>query len=375
MSGDPAPADRLRAAVAEVDAPDVVFAHSRSGDRTVVTGGTAPCPAVPREELRYEIGSVTKTFTGLLLAALAERGDLRLSDRAVAHLPGRSGAPRIGRGRGRHRRTAHPYAAAHPRPYALPPAPAPSPAHPHRDAITLLHLMAHTSGLPALPWDFYPQGLPRWGTNPYAGYSTARLLDAFARSRPRHAPGSRWRYSNFGVALLGTALSRATGTPFAELMAERVLAPLGLRNTALAPAGPGTDATGRRKDGLTELPPFEIGAFTAAGGVRAAPGDLLRFLEAQLRPQDTPLHAELTAVQLPLLRRGLGHRHTHTLTWFQHPTDSGPVYFHAGATMGQEIFLGFRPGTGTALVAIATRRHTHSSVLARRAYELLTGPA
>ncbi|WP_407077726.1 serine hydrolase domain-containing protein [Streptomyces phytohabitans] len=374
VCGDRTVAERLRAVAAEVDAPDVVLAYSRHGDRTVVTGGTAPCPTTAREELRYEIGSVSKTFTGLLLAVLADRGDLRLTDRAAAHLPGPSGAPRTaGHRRGRHRRTSRPY--PHPRPYVPPPAPLPlaarARAHPHRDAITLLHLMTHTAGLPALPRDFYPQGLPRWNTAPYAGYGTERLLDAFARSRPRHAPGSRWHYSNFGVALLGTATARATGTPYAELLARHVLAPLGLWHTGLAPAGPGVDATGRRKDGVTELPPFEAGAFTAAGGVRAAPGDLLTFLEAQLRPEETPLHAALTAVRLPLLRRGLGHRHTHTLTWFQHSAGDGPLYFHGGATLGQEVFLGFRPDTGTALVALATRRHTHASVLARRAYDLL----
>lgn len=372
-SADPVVADRLRAAVRAVAAPDVVLAYSRSGRRTVVSGGTGPQPATPREELRYEIGSASKTFAALLLADLAEHGDVRLTDRAVARLPVAYGSPR--RTGGRRRR-----APMYPRPpfsrYG---------AHAHRDAITLLHLITHTSGLPPLPWDFYPQGLPRWRTEPYAGYSTARLLDAFARSHPPHVPGRRWRYSNFGVSLLAPVLTRATGTPYPELLTRRVLAPLGLRDTALAPSGPrmdatgmdatGTDATGHGKDGVTALPPLDAGAFVAAGGVRAAPGDLLRFLEAQLRPQDTPLHAALTAAQRPLLRRGLGHRHTHTLTWFRHPTAYGPLYFHAGATMGQEAFLGFRPGTDTAVVAVSTRRHSRTSALVRTAYDLLAESA
>lgn len=58
----------------------------------------------------------------------------------------------------------------------------------------------------------------------------------------------------------------------------------------------------------------------------------------------------------PALRRGLTHRHVHTITWFRHPTDGGPMYFHAGATLGRQAFLGFRPDTGTALAAVCTRR-------------------
>ncbi|WP_242578094.1 hypothetical protein [Streptomyces sp. MST-110588] len=76
-------------------------------------------------------------------------------------------------------------------------------------------------------------------------------------------------------------------------------------------------------------------------------------------------------MQRPVLRRGRGHLHTHTLTWFRHSTDHGPVYFHGGATPGQEAFLGFRPATRTALAAFATRRYRRGSSLARAAYELL----
>jgi hypothetical protein len=77
-----------------------------------------------------------------------------------------------------------------------------------------------------------------------------------------------------------------------------------------------------------------------------------------------------------LLRRGPGHRHTRTLAWFHHPgDDGGPVCFHAGATAEQEAFLGFRPGTGTALVALATRRRTRRTSLVPTAYALLAGDA
>ncbi|MFG1664723.1 serine hydrolase domain-containing protein [Streptomyces sp. Y7] len=325
--------ERLARAVDAVDAPDVVFAVSRSGLRTVYCGGGTPHPAVPREDLRYEIGSASKTFTGLLLARLIERGLLTGGEPAAAWLdPGRrTGAT----------------------------------------SATLAHLVTHTAGLPTLPADFYRRALPAWRTNPYGRYPAERVVDAFLRHRPRHRPGTRWRYSNFGVAVLGHALAAATGTAWEDLLGTHVLRPLGLGGTALRPEDPKTDAVGHGKDGRTPTLAFDSGGFEAAGAVRATPHDLLTFLEAHLDPAGSPLAGALGAVRTPVLRRGLGHRHVHTMAWFRHPTDGGPLYFHSGATLGQQAFLGFRPDTGTALAALCTRRFRARDTFIATAYGLL----
>lgn len=324
--------ERLAAAVEAADAPDVVFALSRHGRRVVRSGGHRTA-ATPRESLRYEIGSASKTYTGLLLAQLIQCGVLTGGERAAACLaPGR--ATRTG-------------------------------------GITLAHLVTHTSGLPALPADFLPRALPAWRTQPYARYPAERVVKAFLRARPRHRPGSRWHYSNFGAAVLGHALAAATGTPWEDLVTAQVLAPLGLNDTALRAGSPATDAVGHGKDGRTPIEGFDPGGFQAAGAVRATPHDLLTFLEAHLDPAGSPLAGAVRAVRVPVLRRGLGHRHTHTLTWFRHPTDGGPMYFHSGATLGQQAFLGFRPDTGTALAAVCTRRFRAGDPFTATAYGLL----
>lgn len=324
---------RLDEAVDAVAAPDVVFALSRHGRRTVRTGGTAPPPPVPREQLRYEMGSASKTFTGLLLAHLTQTGRLTAGEPAAALLdPAR---------------------------------------RPGDDPVTLAHLITHTSGLPALPADFFVRALPAWHTNPYARYPAERVIDAFLRHRQRHRPGTRWHYSNFAVAVLGHALAAATATPWDELLTGQVLGPLRLSGATLAPGGPDTDATGHRRDGTTPVPPLTVGGFQAAGAVRATPHDLLTFLEAHLDPSGGPLTAALRAVRRPVLRRGLGHRHVHTVAWFQHPTQCGPMYFHGGATLGQQAFLGFRPDIGTALAAVCTRRFRAGDAFVPTAYSLL----
>ncbi|WP_435859049.1 serine hydrolase domain-containing protein [Streptomyces parvulus] len=330
---DAALRERLAEAVAACDAPDVVFAVSRHGRRTLVGGGTAPPSDVPREDLRYEIGSASKTFTGLLLTRLVRRGALTGGEAAVTCLdPGR-------------------------------------PAGPH--PVTLAHLITHTAGLPALPPGFLRTGLPAWSTNPYARYPAERLTDTFLSHRPRHRPGTRWRYSNYGVSVLGHAVATVLGTSWEHLLTRQVLDPLGLADTALRAEGPGTDAVGHRKDGRTPVPPFDAGAFQAAGAVRSTPHDLLTFLEAHLDPAASPAAGALGAVRVPVLRRGLGHRHVHTVAWFRHPTDGGPMYFHSGATLGQQAFLGFRPDTGTALAAVCGRRFRASDPFIAGAYAIL----
>lgn len=331
--GDGERARLLAEAARTIDAPGLVIALSHRGRRTYsLAGGLRP-----DEAPRYELGSASKPFTGLLLAALVAAGRLRYEDSAAELLaPGH-------------------------------------PVHPSVRAITLRHLITHTSGLPALPADFYPQALPRWSTAPYSRYPTDRIVRAFLHARPRHRPGTRWHYSNFAVSVLGHTLAAATGTPWESLLRTEVLDPLGLHDTRLHPS-PAGDAVGHRRDGRP-LPALDIGGFNAAGAVRATPPDLLTFLEAHLPAIPAPPHppaAAFTDVRRPLLRRGLRHAHTHTLTWFRHPSARGPVCFHAGATLGQQMFLAFRPDTGTAVAAMCTRRVHRTDPFVATVHELLT---
>ncbi|WP_228990865.1 serine hydrolase [Streptomyces sp. DH8] len=337
-AADPAAARLLAEAAGRIEAPGVVLAISRNGVRTVHTGGSAEPGPVPRELLAHELGSASKPYAGLLLARLVAQGRVRYEDRAAELL-----APGF-------------------------------PVHPAVRRITLRHLLTHTSGLPALPADFYPQAVPRWSTDPYSGYPAERVVRAFLRARPRHRPGTRWRYSNFAVSVLGHTLAAATGTPWEVLLHQQVLAPLHLDATRVRPGPEGTEAVGHRRDGAP-VPALDTGGFTAAGAVRATPLDMLTFLEAHAGGPgltDPTLAAALAEVRRPLLRRGLRHTHTHTLTWFHHPSPYGPVLFHAGATLGQQAFLGFRPGTGLAVAATATRRVHRADTFVATAYGLLT---
>lgn len=158
----------------------------------------------------FEIGSITKAFTGVLLADMALSGDVALEDPLSRHLPDRR------------------------------------PAWRHREP-TLLELATHRSGLPNTPGSMsrrelsYAMGLVT--EDPWARVTPQEYERFVAQESPRRAPGGRMRYSSLAVGLLGDALAARAGTTYAELLTERVLEPLGLRSTRVQPA-PGF----RRKD-------------------------------------------------------------------------------------------------------------------------------
>ncbi|MFI7386646.1 serine hydrolase domain-containing protein [Streptomyces sp. NPDC049813] len=348
----PAATPHLTALLAAVpaDAAVAVGVHRRGRRALLVHGTTAHHGGAPADErTRFEIGSLTKTFTALLLAEQAARGELRPHDPLARHLPPGTRLPRGGA------------------------------------AITLTHLATHTSGLPRLPPGLLRTALPHLFTSPYAAFTAADTLDALARTRLRARPGSRVHYSNFGVGLLGHALCAAADPPepspgppeYARLLRERVLRPLGLTDTdaGTPPADARTaDVTGYWHH--RPRPPFRIPGMPAAGAVRSSARDLLALTEALLAPDDAgpvpgPLSAALTDTLRPRLALRHGTRQT-ALIWNVRPLPDGSrVYHHSGGTRGCTAFAGFDPGRRVAVVALANCAPGHGNRLIQQAYATL----
>jgi CubicO group peptidase (beta-lactamase class C family) len=295
------------------------------------------------EATAFETGSLTKTFTALLLAELAARGELAVAEPVARHLPAGCRPPRGGEG------------------------------------ITALHLATHTAGLPRLPPGTLRRALPHWRSNPYAALSVADVLSGYGRTRLRAAPGTRVGYSNFGVGLLGPVLATAAGRgpgEYPALLAERVLGPLGLRESGCDPGAP--QATGHLRG--RPLPPWRIPGLEAAGGLRCSARDLLTVLEALADPAaappgtPAPLRAALAGVRRPRLELPGGRRLA--LVWNVRPRPGGAdLWHHSGGTRGGTAFAGFCPATRTALVALADAGPTVGAALrggfVQRAYEAL----
>ncbi|HEV3087677.1 MAG TPA: serine hydrolase [Candidatus Elarobacter sp.] len=186
---------QLNARVADVPGTGIVVGVIEGAKTTIYKAGSTGTAVPLDEHTEFEIGSVTKTFTATVLAAMVRDGTVKLDDPVGKYLPASVHVPsRNGK------------------------------------AITLLNLATQHSGLPRLP-----SNMEASDADPYAHYS-ARDMYAFLNgyTLPRD-PGASFEYSNYGVGLLGQALANAAHTSYASLVQTRVLAPLAMKETAVAP--------------------------------------------------------------------------------------------------------------------------------------------
>ena len=293
------------AAVAWVDADGTVFFNS--GTMSVAD------PRAISPDTQFEIGSITKVFTALLLAESERLGKVARTDPAAKYL-----------------------------------LPVGDPAQAELAGITLVSLATHTSGLPRLPANFTTASAP----SPYAAYDNAKLVKAL-RTEGVNAPADHAvLYSNFGSAVLGEALAAAWDTSYADALTEHVLNPLGLKATSLGLTGlpPPLDlapgyANGKMVTNWTHR------AFASAGGLRSSARDMALFLAACLGQGNRPLHAALEATLTPqeIYDDTGGHI---GLAWMLTDEPESPIAWHNGATAGSHAFLAFNRKAGTGVVIL-----------------------
>lgn len=243
-------------------------------------------PKVTPETL-FEIGSITKAFTGVLLAEMVLRGEVALDDPVSKHLPTGTVVP-------------------------------------EKDgvAITLGHLSSHTSGLPRLPTNLTPAD----GNDPYVDYLADQLVAFLAGYQLTRIPGTRYEYSNLGAGLLGWALATRAGMPYEDLVRERVLTPLGMKETVAAMPTELANrfATGHNAMGEPTIP-WNMGVLAGAGALRSTVNDMLLFAAAALDTTSGPLARAMALSQREVFRVdsntaiGLGWHHMtrngRTLAW------------------------------------------------------------
>ena len=251
----------------------------------VSTGGDA--------KALFEIGSITKVFTALLLADMAARGEVRLDDPVAKYLPAGALAD-----------------------------------HGHRP-ITLRDLASHYSGLPRLPANLSFKDMG----DPYADYGEVELL-AFLKSwTPPRAPGAMFEYSNFGAGLLGYALGRAGGKPYEKLIEDRTLKPLGMTASRFA-IGSG-EAVPHGADGKP-VKPWQLASLVAAGGLRSTAGDMAKFTRALIDPPVALKPAVALLLRDPKPAGGVARIGMGLIT---RATSVGEIAFHDGGTGGSRSFL------------------------------------
>ncbi len=259
-------------------------------------------PRKPDENTVFEIGSISKVFTALLLADLVERGELKLNDPISKFLPKSVKVPsRNGK------------------------------------EITLIDLATHTSGLPRLPDNLKPQDIE----NPYADYTVEQLYDFLSRYRLTRDIGTEYEYSNLGAGLLGHILSLKSGMDYETLVTTRIAQPLQMNSTKIQLSAEMKSRFARGHNEIGQpVKNWDLPTLAGAGGLRSTTHDLLNFLAANLGLTKSNLSSTMQRTQTvqrqtgtPDLEIGLG--------WHILKKCGTEIIWHNGGTGGYHSFMGF----------------------------------
>ncbi|HTX39758.1 MAG TPA: serine hydrolase [Bryobacteraceae bacterium] len=289
----------------------VIDAHGR---RVVAYGSLAKDD--PRHlggDTVFEIGSMTKVFTSLLLMDMTRRGEVALTDPVSKYLPATVKMPeRNGR------------------------------------KITLADLSTQSSGLPRMPSNFAPKD----PANPYADYSVQQMYDFLSGYQLTRDIGSQYEYSNLGVGLLGHVLTLRAGMSYEALVRSRICEPLGMADTrvTLTPGMKARLAVGHNES-LQPVANWDIPTFAGAGALRSTVNDMLIFLAANLGYTKTALAQDMA--DEVSIRKPAGPGMEIAYGWHVQTKDGSSIIWHNGGTGGYRTYMGYDPKARVGVVVLS----------------------
>jgi len=282
-----------------------------SGVKFFNFGKTAKYGQEVDENTVYEIGSISKVFTGIMLAQQDLDGDLKLEDEINNFLPNDIKVPVMG-----------------------------------DNEITFGNLTDHTSGLPRMPSNFSPAN-PR---NPYADYTVDQMYEFISNYRAVRTVGSEYEYSNLAQGLLGHLLAMNKACTYEELMIQTIASPLHMNETRI-------ELTQRMKEnfalGYSEgkrVENWDIPALAGAGAIRSSTSDLAKFVSANLGYLNSSL---MKAMELShQIRHDKAGETSIAMAWHIMKGEKGDIICHGGGTGGYRTFIGFVKETGKGVVIL-----------------------
>lgn len=261
------------------------------------------------EHTLYEIGSVTKTFTGLLLLIQLEKQGYDLDTPVKVLSDGQINLPSV-----------------------------------DDTEITLRHLVTHTSGLPRLPANLAPASMD----DPYADYTYEELYEFLDDFTPDVAPGERFEYSNLAYMVLGHLAEVMGGAGYDTLVGEYITGELQMESTARVVTDSARFAT-PTMTGLT-VSTWNFDHIRGLGELRSTSSDMARYIKAYLQHVPFPYQSALAAAHEPLYERRedshLGH------AWFINTAHADTIVHHGGGTGGFRSFAAFSPVSKKGVVVL-----------------------
>jgi serine-type D-Ala-D-Ala carboxypeptidase/endopeptidase len=258
----------------------------------------------------FDIGSITKTFTTLLLADMVKQGIVNLTDPIEKYLPASVKVPQF-----------------------------------NGHKITLEDLATHTSGLPD-----YPPSMPLYGPG-FQKYTLKQMYHALSNIALTRDPGSKYNYSDFGMGLLGNILSSKLGMPYEQLIVQRIANVLGMNSTRITLSGNLESRfaighiNGKEVNSTVENPP----ALAPAGSLRSSASDMAKYLSANMGLVKSTLYNSMKESHLKRLntnQTGVPNYKVYVgLGWFTTiaNTNNSTITWHNGIFNGYNSFIGFNP--------------------------------
>lgn len=298
---------------------------------------------LPTEDTVFEIASISKTFTSILLAVLQKEGLLSKDDPITKFVPEFSNNPKF-------------------------------------EKITLYHLATHTSGFPNLPTKLIIFNLlallrPSNAYHELSQFTKSDLIRFFSKSKLKTEPGTEWHYSNGTVGLLGHIFERVTNSSYEDLVKSKICGALGMKDTGinLLESHKNQMASGHSYFGK-KINHWVAPAIEGAAGLYSTTSDLIKFLGTNLGLIDTSISPELQYchstrfvpklsyfmknMMIPYLGVEFDEM---ALGWWVSKRNNREILFHDGGTAGFSSFIGIEPAKNNGVVILANKlsRLTH----------------
>jgi len=268
------------------------------------------------ENTIYEIGSISKVFTGILLAQQVLNGEINLDDDIARLLPNSISVSTMG-----------------------------------DTKITFGHLTDHTSGFPRMPDNFAPAN----PNNPYADYTVDQMYTFVSTYQPVRSVGAEYEYSNFAQGLLGHLLAKNKNTDYEDLMVQTIAEPLEMNDTRIEFTEGMKENLALGHSGNKVVENWDIPTLAGAGAIRSSSSDMAKFISANLGYTNTALHEAMELSHEP--RHSKANGMSVGMGWHIKQGEQGDVVWHNGGTGGYRTFVGFVKETGRGVVLL-----TNSSI-------------
>jgi serine-type D-Ala-D-Ala carboxypeptidase/endopeptidase len=286
----------------------------------------------PNSNTIYEIGSISKVFTSLLLAQAVESGKLKLDDpisTIMTELEKEN--PAVG------------------------------------SSITFKHLSHHVSGLPVMPLNIAPKD----STNPFADYDRPSLVEYMKSAQPKRKPGVEYEYSNLAAGLLGDLLARQADTSYEKLLKTQLTEQLEMLDTSITLS---SDQKSRLAPphNLALLPDssWDFDALAGCGAIRSNVDDMLTFAKAVLNPPKGPL-GEAIDLAWKKQKEAVGGQHAMGLGWMI--AQDGATRWHNGQTGGYHSMILINRSLKTAVVLLSNTANPQLDQLTEQIFRAVIG--